>query len=152
MSPTPEAGHQAAVPYEAATREDTSLIFTTENVATGEKSTEERMPTADETGLTQAALAAKFPEWHIQSFSVREVNLVRKIYAQQETFYVLRAEEGIVVIYRRDVEGDLAEETLLQKTGVTVGMLPRSVQQSLEEGITVGSLEEVEHLMEGWDS
>jgi len=149
---TPEPDHQAAVPFEAVTREDTNLIFTTENIATGEKSVEERTPGGEETGLTQAALAALFPEWHIQSFSIREVNLVRKIYARVETVYVLKAEQGVVAVYRRDMEGNQVEETLIQQTGIRVDMLPRSVQQDLAEGITVNTREEIEHLMEGWDS
>ena len=53
---TPEPDHQAAVPFEAMTRADTNLVFTTENIATGEKSVEERLPTEEEIGLTQAAL------------------------------------------------------------------------------------------------
>jgi hypothetical protein len=149
---TPEPVDQAAVPFEAVTREDTNLVFTTENIATGQMETEARIPTKEETGLTQAALAALFPEWHIQSFSIREVNLVRKIYARIETVYVLRAEQGVVAVYRRDVEGNQVEETLIQQTSIRVDMLPRSVQQDLAEGITVSSQEEIEHLMEGWDS
>jgi hypothetical protein len=152
VQPTPEPGYEAAVPFEATTREDTNLIFTTENIATGEKSSEERTPTTEETGLTQASLAALFPEWHIQSFSVREVNLVRKIYAQRETVYVLRSEQGVVAVYRRDIEGDQVEETLVRKTGIRIEMLPSAVQDSLEEGMIFDSLQDVEHIMEGWDS
>jgi hypothetical protein len=149
---TPEPDYQAAVPFEAMTRADTNLIFTTENIATGEKNVEERLPTEEETGLTQAALAASFPEWHIQNFSVREVNLVRKIYARVETVYVLKEEQGVVVVYRRDVKGNQVEETMIQQTSIRVDMLPRSVQQDLAEGITLKTREEIEHLMEGWDS
>ena len=151
-SATPEPDHMAAVPFEAVTREDTNFIFTTENIATGEKEVEERTPSEEETGLTQAALADLFPEWHIQSFSIREVNLVRKIYARVETVYVLKAEQGVVAVYRRDIQGDRVEETLIQQTGIRVDMLPRSVQQDLAEGITLNTREEIEHLMEGWDS
>lgn len=150
--PTPEPDHMAAVPFEAVTREDTRLIFTTENIATGETETEEKTVEEGETGLTQAALAALYPEWHIQSFSPREVILARKIYAPKETVYVLKSEQGVVVVYRRDIEGDRAEDTLIHQTGKRVDMLPRSVQQELEEGKICSSLEEVEHLMEGWDS
>lgn|GEM_PF-5622287 len=149
---TPEPNQQAAVPFEAMTREDTSLIFTTENIATGDKDVEERLPTEEEIGLTQAAMAASFPEWHIQSFSIREVNLVRKIYARIETEYVLRSEQGMVVVYRRDVEGNKVEEALIQQTNIRIDMLPRSVQQELAEGKVCKTLEEVNHLIEGWDS
>ena len=152
ITPTPEPDRLANLPFEAITRDDTSLIFTTENIATGEKSVEERLPAEAETGLTQSALAAVFPEWHIQSFSIREVSLVRKIYARLETVYVLRSEQGVVTVYRRDVEGNQVEETLIQQTGISVDMLPSSVQQDLEEGITLSTREEIEHLMEGWDS
>lgn len=149
---TPEPDHQAAVPFEAVTKADTNLIFTTENIATGEKNVEERLPAEEEIGLTQAAMAASFPEWHIQSFSIREVNLVRKIYARLETKYVLKSEQGVVMVYRRDVKGNQVEETLLHQTDKRVDMLPLSVQQELEEGKICDSLEEIEHLMEGWDS
>lgn len=149
---TPEPDHQAAVPFEAMTREDTSLIFTTENIATGEKDVETRLPTEEEIGLTQAAMAASYPEWHIQSFSIREVNLVRKIYARIETVYVLKGEQGVVTVYRRDIEGDQVSETLEHQTGIRVETLPLSVQQELEAGKIYDSKEEVEHVLEGWDS
>ena len=150
---TPEPGYQAAVPFEAVTREDTDLIFTTEYLPSGEKNTEQRTPVPEEIGLTKAALAELYPEWHIQSFSVREVIFMKKEYAlQKKTVYVLRAEQGIIAVYQRDIEGSRMEETLIRQIDKRVDMLPRSVQQELEEGKICDSLEEVEHLMEGWDS
>lgn len=93
----------------------------------------------------------KYPNKEIASMNQYEIILCN---AQQKepskaNKYSIEEKDGLVYVYKYDKDGTKTE---LEKTDISVGSLPKSVQEELSSGILVDSEDEAYTRLENFDS
>ncbi|HHU48989.1 MAG: hypothetical protein ACOYEH_05185 [Caldicoprobacterales bacterium] len=102
------------------------------------------------TGKTQEELAAIFPEWKVKRFSAEKVVFLIEIDSYCPDHYIIKQEEGLLVIFRPDKDTGLL--LVAEATNIPYDQLSPEMQERLAEGIVVDSIEGVEQLIEDWGS
>ena len=99
--------------------------------------------------LTKEELAKKYSGWDILEFSKDEITLYRVIEANCEDHYVLKEQEGYIVVYN-----ELTEEisNLVEKTDIMVDSLREEDRNELYDGIKIYGQNELSSLIEDFSS
>lgn len=132
------------------TNEDTLLVFEKNYTRCSHKRTEERSAEGYEVGLTIQDFGVKFPGWDIFEFSSEKVILSKEIQDYCPQHFILKDRDGMVVIYMPSEGG--SEYDNIQETRIPTEKLPPDVQDEIRSGLVMDSLEEVEHIIENFDS
>lgn len=82
--------------------------------------------------MTEEELQAYYKEYKIEEFSEKEVILYRECKEWCPKHYVLKSDNGVIVIYRLNAQG---KETVIEKTDIITDYLPIEDQARLNEGI-----------------
>ena len=141
-------GHE--VPAVEVTTQDTLLVFERYYTSCNDKRVEERKAEGYEVGLSRQDIRLKFPEWDIYEFSTEKVILTKEIHDYCTGHFILKDRDGMVVIYMPSEEGD--EYKGFEETQVPTEILPPDVQDEIQRGLVMDSLEDVEHFMENLES
>lgn len=102
----------------------------------------------DHAGLDRQALAARFPEWEVRSFSRARVELVRTTgepCPQEPEWFTIGLKDGRVVVF----EGRGTGGRVVIATGIRADRLTPQERQLLEPGIELESMADVEAFLEG---
>ena len=98
--------------------------------------------------FTEEEFQKKYKEWIIEKFSSQEIILKKEIKGQCGEHYMLRDEEGRVMIY---VLGENGEETLLEKTEIPTEYLTETDMINMENGLIVYGKESLNKLLEDFE-
>jgi len=111
---------------------------------------ERRKPYREELGLKKEDIQAFFVNWTVEEFNEEQLVLNREINNYCSEHYILKELEGLVSIYVPEKEDEGLE--LVEQTSIKVQSLPLDLQHEINNGIVVESLEQVEYLIESWQS
>lgn len=131
------------------TTKNTLMVFKTYYTKCKDERIEERRAEDSEIGLNRQEIKAKFPNWEVREFSSPQVILTKELNEYCPNHFILKAKDGIVVIYLPSDEENT--ERNIEKTQ-SINNLPSHVQEEIRKGLVLDSLEEVEYFMESLDS
>jgi len=140
----------AAVQPSQTTSRETTFIFERTYKACGHNSITYRSATAEETGFSQQQIEEMYSSWEIKEFSPSIVWLCREVDDYCPNHYIIRENDGCIAIYRPVEDGQGVN--LVHQTNIEVSLLNADIQERIKEGWIVDSLEQLELLMESWDS
>lgn len=140
----------AAVEPSHITSRETTFIFERVYNACGHNSITYRYATAQEAGLSREQVEEMYSSWDIKEFSPSIVWLCEKVDGYCTNHYIIGEKDGIVAIYRPREDGK--DVYLIHQTDIDTAFLGADVQERIREGWVVDSLEQLELLMESWDS
>lgn len=103
---------------------------------------------ADFVNMTQKELEESYQDWQIKSFSSKEVILFKYENGFCNEHYVLREEDGVIVVYIIDENGN---ETLKEKTGIDTRYLPQTDLIAIKNGIYIYGNEELYTALEDYE-
>jgi len=84
--------------------------------------------------MTEDELQAYYKDYTIETFSEKEVILYKECKEWCPKHYILKNDNGVVVIYRLNPQG---KETVVEKTDIIAEYLPLEDQERLNEGIAL---------------
>lgn len=99
--------------------------------------------------LTEKEIKEKYPNWEIEKFSSKEVIFYKASDSFCGEHYLLSEEDGYISIYTLDEEGN---KTLREKGKISVEYLPETDRISLQNGIAIYGTEELNKLLEDFES
>lgn len=99
-------------------------------------------------GMTKSEIVENYNEWTVTQFSSEEIELERYI-ELPKPMYILSIEDGEMVIYYKDVNGDI---TVDEKIGIYTDVLPEADVENLKKGIVYESKEDILKILENYDS
>lgn len=99
--------------------------------------------------LTEEEVIQKYPSWKLDEFSKDEVILVRELESFCGEHYLLKEEEGKVLIYAIDEAGN---QELLETTDIAFEYIPETDKVILSNGIYVYGKEELNKIREDFES
>ena len=89
-----------------------------------------------------------YPGWELEGFSNNEIVLKKKEEGICDEHYVIRDEEGQIVIYQLDEENN---EKVLERTGIITQYLPDADRENVEKGVFVNGHEALNRLLEDFE-
>ena len=100
--------------------------------------------------MTQEKISEELEEWELIGFSSREVTLLKEFEGTCGEHFMLKEEEGIVVIYKILSDGT---KQMYEKTEISTEFLPETdlLQMQSEDGIKVFSKEELNKVLEDFE-
>ena len=98
--------------------------------------------------FTKEEFQEKYKEWTIEKFSSQEIVLRKEFKGQCGEHYMLRDEDGRVVVYTLEENGD---ETLLEKTEIPTEYLTETDMINMENGLIVYGKESLNQLLEDFE-
>lgn len=99
--------------------------------------------------LTEEEVKEKYPSWQLDEFSKDEVVLTRELESFCGEHYLLKEEEGKVLIYTIDEAGN---QELLETTDIAFEYIPETDKIILTNGIYVYGKEELNKIREDFES
>ena len=102
----------------------------------------------DLVNCTKEEVSRLYKDWEIKKFSKEQVELYKEFDGECGEHYILKNEDGKIVIYKRNKNG---EETQYEKTDVSVDFLPDNDKQMLENGFKVNGREKLNKLIESFE-
>lgn len=93
-------------------------------------------------------LTEKYPDWEIKKYSSTEIILYKEYTGQCGEHFVLRNDNGKITVYKIN-END--EETVFEKTEISVDYLTDTDKIEIENGIRVNGKEELNQLLEDFE-
>lgn len=102
----------------------------------------------DVVNMTEDEVKAEYPEWEVIGFSPSEVILYKEIAGNCNEHYLLKTEEGKVVIYNI-LDND--ELQLKEKTDIAAEYLPETDLINMQEGIKIFGKEELNQILEDFE-
>ncbi len=99
--------------------------------------------------LTEQEVIDKYPSWKLDEFSKDEVILTREMESFCGEHYLLKEEEGKVLIYTVDGDGN---KELLETTEIAFEYVPETDKIILKNGIYVYGKEELNKIREDFES
>ena len=100
-------------------------------------------------GKTKEELTEMFSDWRMVSFSPERAVFLVEIDSYCPDHYLVKHEDGLMVIYRPDKEGIML---VVEAAEIPVERLSPDLLQELEEGIVVYGMEGVENIFESLGS
>lgn len=140
----------AAVEPSQTTSQETTFIFERMYKLCGHNSITYRSATAQEAGLSQKLVEDMHSSWDIKEFSPSIVWLYKEVDAYCPNHYIIGENDGRIAVYRPIEDG--AGTYLIYQTDIDMAYLSDDTQERIREGWVVDSLEQLELLMESWDS
>lgn len=98
--------------------------------------------------LTQTELEEEYKDWKVEKFTPTEVILIKEVTGNCNEHYVLREKNGIIAIYKIDINGD---ETILEETGIYTEYLTQTDLIKIKQGIEVYGKENLNSLIEDYE-
>lgn len=98
--------------------------------------------------MTEEEVQAEYPEWEVIGFSPTEVILYKEIAGNCNEHYLIKVEDGKVVIYNI-LDNDELE--LKEKTDIAAEYLPETDLINMQEGIKIFGKEELNQIMEDFE-
>jgi len=129
---------------------ETDIIFNRFYTLCKDVVVEKRKPFKEEIGSDISGIRARFNDWDVEEFSEIQVVLKKEIDNYCSNHYIVQEQGGLVTIYIPVEEKEGLE--VLNQTSIKVSSLHPALQEEIEEGLVVDSLEQVEILMESWES
>lgn len=99
--------------------------------------------------LTEQEVIEKYPSWQLDKFSKDEVILTREMESFCGEHYLLKEEDGKVLIYVLDADGN---KELLETTEIAFEYVPETDKIILKNGIYVYGKEELNKIREDFES
>ena len=100
---------------------------------------------AEMINLNQEEIAQKYPDWTIKNFSEDEIVLYKLADGLCNEHFLIKDENGIVVVYRLDEDYD---KILYEKTDIYTEYLPDEDINRLKEGIYVYTISDLNSELE----
>ncbi len=97
---------------------------------------------------TKEEIEKMYDNWEIESFSNEEIVFKKQENGICKEHYVVRDEEGQIVIKTLDEDGN---ETILERTGIIVRYLPQNDRQDIEKGVFINGHEELNKYLENFE-
>lgn len=104
----------------------------------------------DHIGLSKSEFAQLYPTWEIKEFTPSKIWLKKEINTYCPEHYIIKDKNGCIAIYQPLEDNDGI--WLIEQTKVNTALLDMKTQNRIREGIVVDSIEEIEGLIENWDS
>lgn len=101
-------------------------------------------------GKTEDELTALFPNWQLKRFDPEQVVLHMELDAYCPDHYLIKEEDGYLVIFRSDKDTGLP--LIVEAMEVSLEHLNQEALDEIKEGVIVDSIEGVEPLLENWGS
>ena len=98
--------------------------------------------------MSKKKLEESNTEWQIKDFSSKEVTLFKYENGLCNEHYVLREEDGIIVVYNIDENGN---EILKEKTSINTQYLPQTDLIAIKNGIYIYGNEELYSTLEDYE-
>jgi len=140
----------ATVKQPQTTSQETTFIFERMYKLCGHNSITYRSAMAEEVGLSREQIESVHSSWAIKEFSPSIVWLYGEVDGYCPNHYIIKEKDGCIAIYRPLENGQGVY--LVYQTNIDTAFLSADVQERMKEGWVVDSLEQVEQLMESWDS
>ncbi len=99
-------------------------------------------------GASKDVIETSFSDWDVVEFSENSVYL-KKIVETPEPMYVLTCEDGILVVYYKDIEGNVTVE---EETSINVETLPEVDIEKIKQGIVYKNKTDVIMALQNYDS
>ena len=96
---------------------------------------------------TEEEFSKEYTNWTIEKFEPLEVVLIKNEQGLCDEHYVLKEEDGLIVVYK-EINGELQIEEI---TGISVGYLTQEDKLKLEKGIKVYGKEELNSVLEDYE-
>lgn len=129
---------------------NTEIVFNRSYKLCKDVISEKRKPYIGEIGTKEDELQSLFPGWTIEKFTEEQLILSKQIDNYCSNHYILKEQGGLVTIYAPLEEDEGLE--VIKYTTVKVNSLPPALQQEIEKGVAVESIEQIEYLIESWQS
>lgn len=101
-------------------------------------------------GKTGEDLSLSFPAWELVEFTPERVVFTTNIEGYCPNHYIIKEEGGYLVVYKPIKEtGELYP---VEDTNIPYDWLDAELQEQVDVGLVVDTLEDVEYLMENWES
>lgn len=139
----------AAAESRQTTSEKTTFIFERIYMC-GHNLVSYRAATPQEVGLSREQVEDMYSSWDIKEFSASIVWLCERVDGYCPNHYVIKDNDGRIAIYRPLEDG--RGFYLIRQTSIDTAFLNADLQERVKEGWVVDSLEQVEQLVESWDS
>ncbi len=101
-------------------------------------------------GKTSEELSLAYPLWQLVEFTPEKVMFTVDIDGYCPEHYVIKEEDGYLVVYRPEKETGALYP--VEKTGISYDRLTPDMQDKVDIGLAVDTIEDVEYLMEDWES
>ena len=101
-------------------------------------------------GKTGQQLKRAFPEWQLAKFTPEEVTFRKSIDCYCPKYYVMKAKEDYLVIYRP--KKDTGKLEAVEESNIPYSTLSPEMKKQVDKGLAVDSREEVERLLENLES
>lgn len=98
--------------------------------------------------LTKEELQEEYKNWEIEEFTPNKVILIKEEQGECGEHYVLKAENGVIVVYKKNTNGN---ETLIEETGIAIDYLTEDDKEKIEQGINVYGKEELNSTLEDYE-
>lgn len=98
--------------------------------------------------LSKEELQEKYIDWEIEKFSLDDIVLYKEVDDFCDEHYILKEENGYIVIYRLDKEN---HEKLLEITSIAVDYLENEDLKKIENGIKINTKTELNKLLEDYE-
>ena len=102
----------------------------------------------DFVNMTQKELEETYNEWEVKEFSSGEVTVFKYENGFCNEHYVLREEDGMIVVYNVNENGN---ETIKEKTSVNTKYLPQTDLIAIKNGIYIYGNEELYSALEDYE-
>ncbi|MBM7582315.1 hypothetical protein JOD02_001172 [Caldicoprobacter guelmensis] len=132
------------------TSETTTFIFERVYNLCGHNLVSYRSATPQEVGLSRKQVKDMYSSWDIKEFSASIVWLCERVDGYCPNHYVIKDNDGRIAICRPLEDG--RGFYLIRQTSIDTAFLDADLQERVKEGWVVDSLEQVEQLVESWDS
>lgn len=137
--------------FEDIIKEDTIIIYKTFYTQCEEFIEENQEPTLEIIGFNKDGLekylAKKTEKWAIETFSEKEVVLIKMENKVCTNHYLVSVKSGYIAIYKFDEEG---MKYLIEQTSISIYPLPTVDQERLQKGILIKTLDNVNQLLEDY--
>ncbi|MBR3002409.1 MAG: BofC C-terminal domain-containing protein [Clostridia bacterium] len=97
---------------------------------------------------TEEKLQNYYKDWEIKEFSSNQIILYKEFEGGCGEHYILKDEEGKVVIYKISEKG---EEVLYEKTEISTDYLPEKDKNAIQQGLKINVKEKLNELIESYE-
>ena len=98
--------------------------------------------------MTKEQLENQYNDWKIEKFSEDEIILSKQYEEQCGEHYILRDNDGMIVIYKINDDG---QEMLLDETEISTEYLTQTDLIEIQKGLEVNGLEELNKILEDYE-
>ena len=99
--------------------------------------------------MNKEEFQAEYIEWEIQKFTNSEVVLYKEVYNYCNEHYIIKEDEGKIVVYKTDKNGKEIEK--IQETEIETKYLTENDLKEIQGGIKVYSKKEINKILENFE-